>query len=128
VELPKFQKSLEELEDIKGKWIYFVKNAGNMTMIPKKLEEPEELREAFELANQMSWAKEELDAYEAKGIYIQDERGRVEYALEVGLQQGEKIGLEKGKLEEKRAIARAMIKEGMKPEIISRLTGFTSHC
>jgi hypothetical protein len=33
VELPKFVKELEELKDIKDKWIYFVKNAGNMTAI-----------------------------------------------------------------------------------------------
>ncbi|NIM16567.1 MAG: Rpn family recombination-promoting nuclease/putative transposase, partial [Candidatus Aminicenantes bacterium] len=75
VELPKFEKTLEELKDIKDKWIYFVKNAGNMTIIPKELEEPKELREAFETANQMSWSKEELEAYDARGIYIQDERG-----------------------------------------------------
>jgi predicted transposase/invertase (TIGR01784 family) len=114
VELPKFTKTLEELQDIKDKWIYFVKNAGNMTMIPKELEKPKELREAFETANQMSWTKEELDAYDARGIYIQDERGRIEYALE------------EGKLEERRKIAQAMLEEGINQETISRLTGLTA--
>ena len=66
VELPKFTKTLEELKDIKDKWIYFVKNAGDMKMIPKELEEPKELREAFETANQMCWSKEELDAYDGR--------------------------------------------------------------
>jgi len=47
VELPKFTRTLEELKDIKEKWIYFVKNAGNMKMIPKQMENPKELREAF---------------------------------------------------------------------------------
>jgi hypothetical protein len=45
----------------------------------------------FETANQMKWSKKELEAYEARGIYIQDERGRPQYALE----EGEKAGYEK---------------------------------
>ncbi|MCP5048972.1 MAG: hypothetical protein GY940_17515 [bacterium] len=71
----------------------------------------------------MSWSKEELDAYDARGILIQDERGRVEFAHEEGLKKGEEIGLEKGKVEEKRAIARAMLKDGMDLQTIYRLTG-----
>jgi predicted transposase/invertase (TIGR01784 family) len=118
VELPKFTKILEELKDIKDKWIYFVKNVGDMTMIPKEMEEPKELREAFETANQMSWSKEELDAYDARGIYIQDERGRIEYALE----EGEKIGYDKGKHEKAREMARAMKIKGYPIEEISELT------
>jgi predicted transposase/invertase (TIGR01784 family) len=122
VELPKFTKTLEELKDIKDKWIYFVKNAGDMNMIPKELEEPKELIEAFETANQMSWSKEELDAYDARGIYIQDERGRIEYALE----EGEKIGLEKGEKlgydKKTREMAKTMKKEGEPIEKISRYT------
>jgi predicted transposase/invertase (TIGR01784 family) len=82
VELPKFTKSLGELKDIKDKWIYFVKNAGDMKVIPRELQEPKELQEAFEVAKQMKWSKEELEAYDALGIFIQDERGRIEYALE----------------------------------------------
>jgi predicted transposase/invertase (TIGR01784 family) len=53
VELPKFTKNLEELKNIKDKWIYFVKNAGTMKMIPRELQEPKELQEAFEVAKQM---------------------------------------------------------------------------
>ena len=129
VELPKFTKKLEELKDIKDKWIYFVKNAGNMTMIPKELEEPKELREAFETANQMSWSKEELDAYDSRGIYIQDERGRIEYALEegekLGYEKGEKVGIDKGKDEKAREMAKTMKKEGEPIEKISRYTALS---
>jgi predicted transposase/invertase (TIGR01784 family) len=119
VELPKFSKTLEGLEDIKEKWIYFVKNAGTMTMIPRELEEPKELREAFEVANQMSWSKEELEAYDARGIYIQDERGRITYALEEGI----KIGEEKGKKEGKIETAKELLKLGIEIEKIAKATG-----
>jgi len=54
------------------------------------------------MANQMSWTKEESDAYEARGIYIRDERGRVEYAMV----EGEKIGIKKGIKENAKATAK----------------------
>ena len=117
VELPKFNKSLEELEDIKDKWVYFVKNAKEMKMIPEELREPKELREAFEVANQMSWSKEEMDAYEERGILIQDERGRIQHAL----QEGKQIGIR----EEKQAIAKKMLEEGIPPDVIFRVTSLT---
>lgn len=137
VELPKFTVELEQLKDVREKWIYFVKNADNLDMLPTPLEEPVELKEAFELANPRYWSKEELDAYDNRGIQIQDERGRVEYAFkegfkkgvgiefergeECGFKKGESIGFKKGK----REIARAMLKEGMDPGTISRLTGLS---
>ena len=131
VELPKFTKTLEELKDIKDKWIYFVKNAGTMKMIPRELEEPKELREAFESAKQMKWSKKELEAYDARGIYIQDERGRIEYAWEDGKEEGMKIGEEQGikkgkregKKEEKIETAGKMLSDGLPIETISKYTG-----
>jgi predicted transposase/invertase (TIGR01784 family) len=130
VELPKFTKEVKELKDIKEKWIYFVKNAGNMKMIPKELEEPKELLEAFESAKQMKWSKEELEAYDARGIYIQDERGRIEYALEegekIGIEKGKKIGREegvkKGYDKRSREMAKTMKMKGYPIEEISELT------
>jgi len=111
VELPKFEKSLKELSDVKEKWIYFVKNAGDLTIIPKEMEEPKEIREAFEVANQLSWTKEELDAYDKKGIYIQDERGRIEFAKE------------EGKMEKALEIAKSMLNKGISIDIIAETTG-----
>lgn len=121
VELPKFQKTLQQLEDVKDKWIYFVKHAGDMTMIPKEMEEPKEIREAFEVANRLSWTPEELDVYDYMGMHIQDERGRVEYARE----EGEKIGIEKGESAKAAAIARELLKSGVSIDIIVKSTGLT---
>ena len=131
VELPKFTKSLKELADVKDKWIYFVKNAGDLTMIPMEMEEPGEIREAFEVANQLSWTREELDAYDDKGIFIQDERGRVEYAREEGMEEGMEEGIEKGKVigieegERSKAlkIAKELLNSGVSIDIIVKSTG-----
>lgn len=125
VELPKFEKSLEELIDVKEKWIYFVKNAGNMTVVPKELEKPKEIREAFEIANQMSWTKDELDAYDSRGILIQDERGRVEHAREEGRQIGEEQGIKKGISQGVKKVASQMKKEGLDIDTIIKTTGLS---
>ncbi len=117
IELPKFKKSLEELTDVKDKWIYFVKHAGDMSVIPGEMSEPKEIREAFEAANKFTWSKEDLDAYDAKGIYIADERQRIVYA--------EKMGIEKGEKQKALAIAKAMLAENMPIDTISKITGLT---
>jgi predicted transposase/invertase (TIGR01784 family) len=122
VELTKFNKKLDEIKDIKDKWIYFVKHAGTMKMIPRELQKPKELREAFEAAKQMKWSKEELEAYDARGIYIQDERGRIEYALEEGIKQG-KIETAKELLKMGIEIEKIAKATGLKKEEIEKLTG-----
>jgi len=38
IELPKFTKKQEELQDIKDQWIYFIKNAGSLAFIPENLD------------------------------------------------------------------------------------------
>ncbi|MGE5343051.1 MAG: Rpn family recombination-promoting nuclease/putative transposase [Candidatus Omnitrophota bacterium] len=114
VELPKFTKDLGEIENVKEKWIYFVKNAVNLEMIPKEMEEPKEIREAFEVANQFGWTKDELEVYDYVGMHIQDERGRVIQAK-----------IEGGK-EKTKEIAKGMREEGIDVDMISKITGLTN--
>ncbi|MCP5049056.1 MAG: Rpn family recombination-promoting nuclease/putative transposase [bacterium] len=145
VELPKFEKSLQQLTDLKDKWIYFVKNAGNMTIIPKEMEEPSEIREAFEVANQLSWTKEELDVYDYIGVNIQDERGRLQHAREegikegtkegkvigieegkqIGIEEGKQIGIEEGERGKALTVAKELLNNGVAIDIIVKSTGLT---
>lgn len=133
VELPKFKKNLQELADVKDKWIYFVKNASDLAIIPKEMEEPKEIRAAFEAANRLSWTKDELDVYDYIGMNIQDERGRIEYALEEGIEKGKIIGIEEGKIkgieegERLKAlkVANELLNSGVSIEIIAKSTGLT---
>jgi predicted transposase/invertase (TIGR01784 family) len=125
IELPKFKKSLDELENIKDKWIYFVKNAGDMTIIPGEMEEPKEIRQAFEVANQLSWTKDELDIYDFVGMKIQDERGRVQYAMRVGKEEGIAEGREEGREEKALEIAGELLRQGISIDVIIKATGLT---
>jgi predicted transposase/invertase (TIGR01784 family) len=82
VELPKFKKTREELQSLSDKWIYFLKETGNLEEIPEILGEVEEIEMAFNIANQINLTAEELEILENRGIALQDERGRLSYAVE----------------------------------------------
>jgi len=63
IELPKFKKTLEQLDTILDKWIYFLKNAGSLRTIPASFQEPV-LKEAFDVLEQANWSTGELEAYD----------------------------------------------------------------
>lgn len=81
IELPKFNKKVHELKNIIDKWIFFIKNADELEVMPDNVDD-EGLKEAYEEAAQHNWTREEYDAYIYAGIREQDERGRVEKAEE----------------------------------------------
>jgi predicted transposase/invertase (TIGR01784 family) len=87
IELPKFNKKEEDLLSIEDKWIYFLKNAKNLKVIPKNIVESE-IKEAFKMLDKFDWSKEELDIYDKASIYRQDERGRIEQAWLEGKTEG----------------------------------------
>ncbi len=64
IELRKFNKKESELESIVEKWIYFIKNAGSLDIIPKSAEEIPALKEAYTQATMQTWSKKELEIYE----------------------------------------------------------------
>ena len=84
VELPKFQKSLAELQTLIDKWIYFLKETSHLETIPEVLGEVPEIERALNIANQANFSLEELDQVDRRGMALQDERGRINAAkLEV---------------------------------------------
>lgn len=92
VELPKFKKNLSELESLTDKWIYFLKEAPRLDDIPENLGEVSEIESALNIANQANMTLEELDQVDRRGIFLQDERGKITYAEEIGLQKGRQEG------------------------------------
>ncbi|MDX1905443.1 MAG: Rpn family recombination-promoting nuclease/putative transposase [Bacteroidia bacterium] len=83
IELPKFTLALDELDTLTEKWVYFIKNAENLEVIPDNLED-EGLRSAYEEANVQTWTQEELDAYEYAFMREEDERARLDKAEQKG--------------------------------------------
>ena len=60
IELPKFNKTIDQLETSIDQWTFFIKNAENLTLIPENVKD-EGLKEAYTEANQQNWTKLELD-------------------------------------------------------------------
>ena len=89
VELPKFQKTLSELKNLTDKWIYFLKEAASLDGIPESLGEVVEIEQALNIANFINMSPEELEVVENRGIAMQDERGRIAYAEQLGVAKGE---------------------------------------
>jgi len=115
VELPKFKKTLEMLETIKDKWIYFLKNAGDLNYIPETLSDPC-IEKAFDTVNEAALTKEELELQEKRYDYIRMQKGSLVLAREQGLEQGQ----EQAKIE----IAKNLL-EILDDEVISKKIGLS---
>jgi len=87
IELPKFTKELAELKTLTEKWVYFIKNAENLEVIPDNIND-EGLKSAYEEANVQTWTQEELDAYEYAFMREEDERARLDKAEIKGKMDG----------------------------------------
>lgn len=116
IELPKFDKNIDQLESNIDQWTYFIKNAENLTIIPESVKD-EGLKEAYTEANQQNWTTEELEDYQRASIKERDEIGRIEFA--------EKKGEIKGKIEGKIEIAKKMILKGVSKTDIKDFTGLS---
>ena len=86
IELPKFNKPLKELKEITDKWIYFIKEAENLDVVPDNVDD-DGLKAAYTDANKFSWTKEELEAYDYASMREQDGRGRLSLALKRAVQE-----------------------------------------
>ena len=99
VELPKFQKSLEKLESVGDKWLYFLKETPDLQMVPEELGAVKEIQEAFRIANRANLSKEELDAEEKRAMWLNDQRSLESRVLAKGIAEGLVKGKEEGIME-----------------------------
>jgi predicted transposase/invertase (TIGR01784 family) len=95
IELPKFNKTLDNLQGIQEQWLYFIKNAGSLEYIPKKLNKP--IMKALEVVNEANFTEEELELQYKRKEFISIQRLAVLKAKNDGLKQGIQEGIEKGK-------------------------------
>jgi predicted transposase/invertase (TIGR01784 family) len=116
VELPKFNKSLEELETLTDKWIYFMKNAPSLAVIPNQMQEISELKEAFTIANEANLSPTELEDLEKREMVIEDQRNAVRKGIEEGM--------EAGRLEKALEIAKQFL-DVVDDQTLSQKTGLT---
>jgi predicted transposase/invertase (TIGR01784 family) len=113
VELPKFKTSDQDLLTLQDKWVYFIKNAGDLNHIPEVMEDSPALKQAFEMINEAGMSQEELELQHKHKDFIMIQR--------TSLSKAKADGKEEATL----AIARCMKLDNMDIQIIARLTGLT---
>ncbi|TAF43839.1 MAG: Rpn family recombination-promoting nuclease/putative transposase [Sphingobacteriales bacterium] len=118
IEIPKFNKTIDQLETSIDQWTYFIKNAENLTLIPESVKD-EGLKEAYTEADKQNWTKQELEDYERASIKERDEIGRLDFAV--------KKAEKKGKVEGKMEVAKSLKQNGVSLEIIITATGLTKN-
>lgn len=124
LEMPKFTKTLDQIESRFEKWLYVIKNLNRFDNIPEKLRERvfERLFEAAEIAK---FSPKQLESYEDSLKVFWDLKNSLETALEEGFEKGVKEGLEAGKKEASIETAKKMKQEGFDVSLITRLTGLS---
>lgn len=119
IELPKFNLELSELKTNIEQWVYFLKNAKNLEVIPANIDEG--LKEAYTEADKHNWTKEELNEYNKILIKKRDDIGKLEFAVKKAVEKAVKIAEKKGA----KKIAKKLKENGVNIKIIIKSTGLS---
>ncbi|MCQ2111192.1 MAG: PD-(D/E)XK nuclease family transposase [Bacteroidaceae bacterium] len=113
VELPKFRKSLSELESVGDKMMYCFRYQSTFNSIPKELQCPE-LEKLFGISNFASLTENE------QNMYMREFKEKMDRLSE--LHTAECKGLEKGRAEANLQMAKDMKQKNLPVSLISELT------
>jgi predicted transposase/invertase (TIGR01784 family) len=116
IELTKFHKTESELDNLIDKWIFFIKHAKELSVIPSNVQD-KGLQEAYNEANKHNWSKQELEDYEYASMRETDEKATRMLA--------EERAEARGKIEKSVEIAKELKKNNVGMDIISKATGLT---
>jgi len=108
LEMPKFNKAVEELETRFDKWLYVIRNLNRLDKVPDKLRE-RVFEKLFEIAEIARFTPDQVRSYEDSLKYYRDLKNSLDTAKE------------EGKIE----VAAEMLKEHEPIEKIIRFTGLS---
>jgi predicted transposase/invertase (TIGR01784 family) len=103
IELPKFTKSLEELETHLDKWLFLLKHLAELNDPPSPLQEAV-FTELFEVAEIANFSPVEQEIYQNSLKYYRDMNNVVDTSREEGRKEGKAEGREEGRLAERSLI------------------------
>lgn len=112
LEMPKFNKSVDELDTRFEKWLYVIRNLNRLDRVPEKLKE-QIFDKLFETAEIAKFTPEQVRSYEDSLKYYRDLKNSLDTARE------------EGKIEREIEIASKALKKGLSIKDISELTGLS---
>ena len=144
IELPRFNKMLENLSDESDKWTYLFNNLSKMNEIPEEFDE-NSFQDLFTTAKIANFTAEEIQRYTEEQKMSYDYQNCINYAVETaveaavktatekalseGEEKGKAEGLaegeEKGKNKARCETARNMLHDNAPVDLISKYTGLT---
>jgi predicted transposase/invertase (TIGR01784 family) len=108
LEMPKFNKTVDELETRFDKWLYVIRNLNRLDKVPDKLRE-RVFEKLFETAEIARFTPDQVRSYEDSLKYYRDMKNSLDTAKE----------------EKAIEIAKELLKNGIDVDIISKSTGLT---
>lgn len=128
LEMPKFNKTEDELTDMFEKWLFVLRNLSRLMERPKALQE-RIFTKLFEAAEIAKFTKVEYDNYEESLKIYRDWKNTIDTAKKISWEEGHEKGKEEGKeegREEKAAeMARSLKAEGIPVNIIAKCSGLS---
>ncbi len=120
LELPKFNKTIDELSNIVDKWAYFFKHADETSPsdMHKLIGNDEIIERVCDELERFAWTEEELRTYDQSEKYEWAHHGIMAQKFDEGLAKG----LAEGALTEKHQLARKLLLSGMSIDEIAQLT------
>jgi predicted transposase/invertase (TIGR01784 family) len=128
LEMPKFNKTEDELETMFDKWLFVLRNLSRLFERPKALQE-KVFTKLFEQAEIARFSPEERRGYEDSVKVYRDINNAINTAKkdakEEGRAEGRKEGLAEGEAKANMDNARKMKAKGFSAEVIADITGLT---
>ena len=144
IELPRFNKVLENLSDESDKWTYLFNNLSKMNEIPEEFDE-NQFQDLFTTAKIANFTAEEIHRYTEEQKMSYDYQNCLNYAVETaveaavktatekaladgiakGLSEGKAEGLAEGKNAARCETARNLLKMGLTAVQIAQATGLS---
>ena len=119
IELPKFQKQNPSIENELNQWLWLI--LGEEEKIKMVVKKNKKIKKAVEIVDTMSMDPKEWELYRSRQMAILN----YNIGMQNSRKQGEEIGKEIGKKEEKIEIAKKMLELGDGIEKVSLVTGLT---
>jgi len=104
IELPKFKKTIDQLETHLDKWLFILRNLANLTDPPPEPLQETAFSELFAVAAIANFSRLEQDSYQNSLKYYRDMNNVVDTARQEGVKKGLEQGIEEGRLAERSLI------------------------
>ena len=118
--MPRFTKTLEELETRFDKWLYVIKNLHKLEQLPERFKEKVFVK-FFDEAAIAKLTREELMEYEDSLKYYRDLKNSLDTAFDEGKEKGREEGSKEGKIK----VAKSLKASGMSEAEIKKHTGLS---